>query len=329
MKGKKKINLAIPGMFLAAVLVLFPLAGPRAARAQGFDLTVSPVKKEITLRPGESLDFDITLINHAEKDQELLVYAMDFFIHPDGSYEFQEPGYYTYSCSRWLSISRERLVIPARTQQQEIFRIQVPPDAEPGGHFSVLFFQDATQPPPGMGVKPTYRIGSLILVTIPGDIVRQAEIRNFSVESDFLSLWGPPAEGEAGWPTRDIRYHLEVENTGNVHLTVQVFIDYRSRVGFGSGTVDLGEITVLPGTRRELNGRLPSPPSLGWFKAEAVIRYGPDLATFDTEKRRSTGFWVLPLLWILAAAVLAAGAWLLARFLKRKVKISLRVDRRR
>lgn len=192
-------SLALVVLFLSGLAVFaFLPAGAREARAQGFDLTVSPVKKELTVRPGDRLDFSITLVNHTQGDLELLVYPMDFFIKPDNSYEFHEPGYYTYSCSRWIEMKRDRLTLPPGVQHEEPFTLAVPPDAEPGGHYSVLFFQDASQPPPGLGVKPTYRIGSLILVTVPGDIVRDAEIKALSVESDFLSLWGPRREERGG-----------------------------------------------------------------------------------------------------------------------------------
>lgn len=302
-------------MTASALLFLGPVP---SARAQDFDLTVSPVKKELTLGPGEGMDFEITLINHADREQELLVYTMDFFINPDNSYDFQEPGYYTYSCSQWITILRSRFTVPARSLHEEPFRLQVPADAEPGGHFSVLFFQDAAEPAPGQGVKPTYRIGSLILVTVAGEIVREANVKALSVESDFFSLWGPPGGGEAGWPARDIRYHLEVENVGNVHLTVQASLSYRSKFGFGSGSVDLGEITMLPGTVRYFDGSLPSPPFLGIYEAEAVIRYGPQMNVFDTEKHGKSGFWVVPLPWIFFLILIGVGAWCLVHRLRRR-----------
>jgi len=329
--GRRSRGWGLAAVLLVSLLLCGPVPAPsaRAQEVEGFDLTVSPVKKEFTLQPGEGLDFAVTLINHAEHDQELLVYAMDFTVDQYGNYEFHEPGQISYSCSRWIEIPRERLVIPARTQHEEPFRLQAPPDAEPGGHFSVLFFQDASEPPPGQGVKPSYRIGSLILVTIPGEIVRDAEIRSFSVGSDFFSLWGPPEEGEVKWPARDIPYRVEVENTGNVHLTLRLLILYRPSVGFGSGSVDLGEITILPGTVRVLEGHLPKPPFLGFFRAEAVVSYGPDMYTFDTEKRAGKRFVVFPVLWFLFLVLVGTGVWYLARFLRGRFQVSLRVSRRR
>ncbi len=324
--GRPAATVAV-ALVLSLLVLAFPIEAEEA-RAQDFDLTVSPVKKELTVRPGERVDFTITLVNHTDGDLKLLVYPMDFFIRPDNSYEFNEPGYYTYSCSKWIEMRRDRLTVPPRSQHEEPFTLVVPQDAEPGGHYSVLFFQDASEPPPGMGVKPTYRIGSLILVTVPGDIVRDAEIKALSVESDFFSLWGPPEGGEAGWPARSMKYHLEVENKGNVHLTLQAQLTYRAGAGFGSGVIDLGEITILPGTVRYFDGYLPSPPALGYFRAEAVIKYGPDMYTFDTEKRAGSGFWVLPILWILFILLIGVGLRYLIRYLRGRFRVSLKVARK-
>jgi hypothetical protein len=316
--------------FIAAVLfftvasVAF-LSGVPPAQAQAFDLSVTPAKVELTVQPGQSLDFSISLINSASEPLELLVYPMDYYISPDNTFVFEQPGYYSYSCANWIKISHDRVVVPPNSQIEEPFSISVPQEAEPGGHYGVIFFQDARQPPPEQGTAPIPRIGSLILLTIPGDIVREGSITKFEVQDDYFSLWGPPAEGTAGWPARNIKYHLEIENTGNVHITIYAVVHYWSRFGFGSGTFELGFMTILPGTVRYFDGYLPSPPTLGFFKAEAIMAYGKDQATFDIEKTAQTSFVVIPLLWILAFILGLIALWLLIRFAGRKLHISVNI----
>jgi hypothetical protein len=209
---------------------------------------------------------------------------------------------------------------------EEPFRLSIPPDAEPGGHYGVVFFQDARTPPPEQGAQPSPRVGSLLLLTVPGDIVREGVINRFDIQDDFFSLWGPGEEGRGGWPARDLTYHLEVENTGNVHITIYAEIRYWSRFGFGAGSCELGFMTILPGTVRYFDGYLPNPPSLGLFKAEAVITYGPDQATFEVEKRTQTGFIVIPLLWILIAILGLAALWQVIRLSRKKLRLSIRIE---
>jgi hypothetical protein len=316
---------------LVVLTALAVLSGAAPARAQAFDLTVTPAKVEITVQAGQSADFTITLINQAPEQLELMVYPMDYSVNPDNTFFFEEPGYYTYSCAKWLKIDRQRVIIPPNSQLSEQFSISVPPDAEPGGHYGVIFFQDVREPPPGQGATPAPRIGSLILLTVPGDILREGSITAFEIGSDYFSLWAPPEGEPAKWPSRGIKYHLEIQNTGNVHITTYAEIRYWPRFGFGSGTVELGLMTILPGTVRYYDGYLPGPPALGIFKAEAIMQYGPDQATFDVERRAEAGFKVIPVIWIvlivLGAAALIWGMSRLFRRLKgKKLRISIRVE---
>ncbi len=295
------------------------LAGAPAARAQGFDLTVIPAKVELQVPAGDTARFSIELRNSGTDPLLLRVYAMDFAVTPDNTFLFEEPGSYPYSCAPWIELEGEDVFdLPAGASANPSFRMNVPVDAEPGGHFAVLFFQDASPPSPGQGAELTPRIGCQVLLTVPGEIVRECSIAGLEVESDYLSLWGPPEEGRAGWPSRDMRYRLAVENSGNVHITVFAVLRYRAAFGRGAGEVELGTMTVLPGTVRYFEGSLPSPPCLGRFKAEAVIMYGPDQFTFEVEKRAQAGFTVFPLLWLLFAAFLAVAAWFGIRFFRRR-----------
>jgi hypothetical protein len=314
---------AVVVVLMVTALVLLPGAPP--AQAQAFDLSVTPAKVELTVQPSQSFDFSITLVNSSSEPLELSVYPMDYYINPDNTFVFEDPGYYSYSCANWVKIEHDRVVVPPSSQIVEPFSISVPQEAEPGGHYGVIFFQDARQPPPEQGTVPIPRIGSLILLTVPGDIVREGSITKFEVQDDYFSLWGPPAEGAAGWPARNIKYHLEIENSGNVHITVYAIIHYWSRFGFGSGTLELGFMTILPGTVRYFEGYLPSPPTLGFFKAEAIAAYGKDQSTFDIEKSAQTSFVVIPILWILAIILGLVLLLFLIRFAGRKLPIRVSI----
>lgn len=305
-------------MLVSLAAACAALLGAPAAGAQGFDLTVIPAKVELQVPAGETATFSIELRNSGAGPLLIRIYAMDFAVTPDNTFLFEEPGFYPYSCAPWIEMEGESILeIPAGASASPSFRMNVPADAEPGGHFAVLFFQDASPSQPGQGAELTPRIGCQVLLTVPGDIVREGTIKGFEVESDYLSLWAPPPEGQAGWPSRDIRYRLAVENSGNVHITVFATLRYRAVFGRGVGEVELGTMTVLPGTVRYFEGSLPSPPWLGRFKAEAVIMYGPDQFTFEVEKKAEAGFTVFPLLWLLLALLVGMAVWLGARFIRR------------
>jgi hypothetical protein len=319
---------AILALMSVIMAVLLLLASPPVAQAQAFDLTVMPAKVEITAQPGQNLSFTISLLNQSSNALQLQVYPMDYYVNPDNTFVFEEPGHYSYSCANWVQIRQADVSVPPNSQIDQRFDLNVPKEAEPGGHYAVIFFQDAAEPKPGQGVAPQSRVGSLVLLTVPGQITREVNITGFNLDSDYFSLWGKSGESDGGWPARTIRYHVEMENTGNVHATVYAQLHYWSRFGFGAGTVDLGSSTILPGTVRYFDGALPNPPGLGLYKAEVIISYGPDQVTLDTEKRLQTSFKVIPVLWIMAIILGLLLLWLMLRFFRRKFRVSIRLEGR-
>lgn len=179
------------------------------------------------------------------------------------------------------------------------FTVTIPPKAEPGGHYGVIFFEQvpfAGGPP----VKAKPRIGALVMLTVPGQIVRSGEIKSVSVSSGWF------------WPTRKIpllgkraiKCRVVFENTGNVHLTIRGSIVYTPEFGWGSGHLYLGEITVLPHTTRYLEGIIKNPPFIGSYKVRASVKYGPSLDVYDTTKTGKGSFSCYPLSLLLVLGIL-------------------------
>jgi hypothetical protein len=293
-------------LFAALFVILLagaPLLGVTgSAYAQGFDLLLFPAKLELAVAPGTSQDFVINARNLGADTQTMRVYFNDYFIKPNNDFVFQKPGHYSYSCATWLSTAPGDLVVPPGQTGSKTFTVTVPPKAEPGGHYGVIFFEQA--PPPGnatITAKP--RIGSLILVTVPGQIIRQGEIKSVSI----TSTWFWPAHKVPILPTRKVKARVVFYNSGNVHLTIRGSLTYKASLGWGSGKVEFNDITVLPKTTRYLETDIPDPPLVGSFKINATVQYGPSLDVFDTSKEITGSFSEVPLsLLMIFIAIIAA-----------------------
>ena len=288
-------------VLLAVGLVagLLQPAFPQAA----FDLLVSPAKLELQVAAGTGQDFAILVRNTGGEPQAMKIYFNDYSIRPNNDFIFEPPGHYSYSCAKWLQSEKTSIVVPVGQTVSTGFRVDVPANAEPGGHYGVVFFEQVPQPSEAKAnVKALPRIGALIMVTVPGQIIRQGEIKNVSI----TSTWFWPAHRLPILPRRKVRARIVFYNSGNVHLTVKGSLAYKASFGWGSGKVEFQEITVLPKTTRYLETDIPDPPLIGSYKINAKVEYGPSLDVFDTTRVSTGSFSEYPLsLLILLVVVLA------------------------
>ena len=103
-----------------------------------------------------------------------------------------------------LTLKRCCLSIFSGSRKDIKFRINVPKDAEPGGHYAAIF---ATTQPPEEDVGLGENTGVLLLVTVPGDIRENAELLEFSLASGKKVYNRPPVE-----------FLVRIKNEGNVHF---------------------------------------------------------------------------------------------------------------
>ena len=289
--------------------------------AQEFDIKLWPSINELTVEPGATQPLSINLLNKGANDLRLRIYNMDYTVTLDNKSSFEEPGHYTFSCAKWITTETKEFELPAGREEAIPFSVTVPPDAEPGTHNAIIFFEVILQPEieGETVVRATGRIGAVVLVTVQGLIVREGEIESVSVQSEWI------------WPSNKIpvvgrsspEYRVVFENTGNVHLTTKGVLYYTPTFGWGMGSIQLPEMTVLPHTKRYYEGTLPDPPFLGSYDVTVEVMYGPNMHEFDTVKTGSAAFNVYPAFPLLAIMILISLPFFavkLARLFMRKKK---------
>ena len=307
-----------------AILSAMVLGVPGHASAQtGFNVSIFPAKVELTVAQETTQYFGVNLHNFGTEAQTLKVYFNDYMIKANNDFVFQQPGHYSYSCAKWLTAASNTMVVPPGQVGTLAFSITVPQKAEPGGHYAVIFFE---QVPPANAaqVKARPRLGSLVLVTVPGTIVRVGRIKKVTVSSS----WFWPSVDVPVLPSSHSKARVEFYNAGNVHLTIRGRLTYKSTFGWGKGVVGLGEITVLPKTTRYLDADLsqkpqvnqgnpnqpqmsvpgPEPgstrPVMGSYKVVATVEYGPAIDVYDTKKTATTSFSNYPLSYLVVLLIL-------------------------
>lgn len=311
--------LVISGSFCALTLTIVLAQGTTSQQLPAVEgATISPPLKEITLSPGAQAEEKILVTNPTENLLELYPTVMNF----EAGGENGEPGFYSsyeegrkFSLAHWIVLSQSKIAIAPKQVVEYKYKIEVPQDAEPGGHYGVVFF--ATQPPePSKDVSQVSlasMVGSLILVRVPGDIKEEAVLEEFSAPWFFFK---PP-----------VTFQTYIRNLGNVHFKPRGEIVIKSWRGKEMERVILNEKggNILPESRRKFDTKWNAPEKPFW--KIPVGRFSADLRVVYGQSERTLGsrvyFWIVP--WwiiILILAILLVIIIFIIRYRRRKMKKS-------
>ncbi len=298
------------GLGLAAVL-------PGAAGA----MTLSPPFVDYSLNPGDTVVDTMKLYNESQSDVTLYPYTANF---EAGSGEAGAPSFYPADENRggtalasWVSFSPEPIEIKAGQRANLVFTVNVPNDAQPGGHYGAIIV--STNPPEAAkgAVGLRQEIGELILVRVSGDIKEVGGIAEYG-------LMNP----RPWYDSLPVEFYLRFENSGNTHLRPVGDIFINDWVGrqVAAVTVNEGAKSVLPKSVRRFEESWEHAElaegtggwarewhnfALGRYTARVVLNYGQASNQMVTQQ---VAFYVWPwrlMLTFGAAVVLTVAlAWL-------------------
>lgn len=276
-----KISLKI--FFLLNVLFLiFPFVSQAAST-----LTIVPVLFEDTALPGQVLKKKIKVINDDNQEKEILINIQDFVAKgEEGQQEFLpfDPERRTFSLAAWI-YPEERTFVIGPGQEKEIkLNIEIPEDAEAGGHYAAVFFgPKVIAGAPGM-VTTIGQVGSLFLLRVAGPIEEKAEIKEFSSSRRFYQ--SPPVD-----------FSIRLENKGNVHLKPKGEIIIKNIFKRKAGEVEVNSKggSVLPQSIRKYQSSWTKKWTIGRYTALANVKYGNSNQLVQKE----ISFWVIPVVKLL------------------------------
>ncbi len=294
------------GLFLGILLLSLSLCAPQLSHA-ATGLSIQPIKISETLTAGQSVSGTILLTNASDGPVDVDVSIQDFI--PVGGAEGiqfvgRAPG--VTSVKDWITIgSKDVFSFKVGESKQIPYTITAPPNAEPGGHFGVVFFK-ATQPGAAGSLKIGTQVGMLVLVAIPGNHLQKGKILNFTVPS-FIQT-GP------------VPFSIKFENTGTVHFEPKGVITISNMFGQKIAEVPIDGQVVLPTSVKMLSEEWNvSGLLLGRYTATASIVDG-DGNTLTTD---SVHFWAFPIWYGIAFLVTLFVIFFVLRFLKSRIRISI------
>lgn len=287
---------------LAAALSLGGAALPVPVKAaQG--LEVSPTRTEARVQPGEHFSYEIKLRNLVPEAVIAQMVANDFIAKgDDGTVAESNPGSPpTHSTIKGWVQTPPPIELASSETRTVTLTVQVPKNAEPGGHYGVVRFTPL-KGAASTGSAFSSSIGSLLLLTVTGDIKEHLTLSDFSVTRDGQArslFFGGPLE---------LRERLH--NDGSVHERPEGTVEIKDWRGQSVASLPLNPLSgaILPdSTRAFMQTWRPSPWLPGRYSATLRLSYGAESGVQHIE--RITTFWVVPIksLLILVALLLTSG----------------------
>lgn len=298
----------ISGAILVTLLLTLFVV-PTASVQAGTGLSIQPIKISQTLKANESTAGQILLSNASADDVAIDITVQDF-IPTAGADTFQfvgrAPGVTTVR--DWINIGSPLHFEFKQGESRQIpYTIKAPPNAEPGSHFGVIFFKATRVADLNAQVKVGTQVGVLTFITVPGKFEQKGAITEF--KTDPFVQGGP------------IGFDLKFENTGTVHFEPKGTIDITSMFGSKVGSVPIEGYAVLPtGIKNMHFSWNVSGLLLGKYKATAsILDIDGNLLS-----RSSANFYAVPLWYILGFIVTVIVLFLVIRFLRKNISISIK-----
>lgn len=252
------------GVFAAMMLVLGLY--PVSAQNGGLSIKISPVRfDDLTGNAGEQLTGSITLSNPGSNQLTLYPSAQNFLPKSDNEEGVPEltQNNTPYAIQDWVSFDKTKLDIAPGAKDDVKFFINIPKDAQPGGHYGALLFSTkaAQGSPENTQLKVESAVSALVLLNVNGNVKESASVDQFTATA--------AADGTK------VDFTLRFKNDGNSHVKPNGNIVITNWLGTKVAELPIESENVLPGSYRKITTTWQSPGFLfGKYTATAEGKYG-------------------------------------------------------
>ena len=272
-------------------LSLFKVTSINAQSASG--ISAIPPRLELTVQP-DGINTQVLKVRNESNQKQVITTELQDFIVQDNQgtpiiINDQDQETNRWAASTWIQVSPTTLELKPGETKTLTLTVMPPVDALPGGHYAmVLHSPDSSANFSSTGAAIKTQVGTLVYVTIPGDIKEDALLKKF--EAPKFSEFGP------------IDFNSTIENLSDIHIKPFGSINITNIFGGKVAKLDLNSdsTNIFPYTSRDFKSTLPKKWLFGRYKADLNALYG----TTGQLLSSTLYFWVIP--WRLIVLALAA-----------------------
>ncbi len=293
---------------LIASLVLMPIAAFAASSPATNGYRVSPVRTDLTIKPGASHNLTVYIQNASSAVENLKVLVNDFQPPKDESGNpallLNDATAPQHSLKQFVKVPSNTFTLKPGQQAPVSVAITVPGGTPGGGYYGAIRFA-----PVGAGgdknVNLSASVASLVLITVPGNLSEKISVAGFGVaqgdSTDTRTLF---------FNNKNLQSVVRFQNSGNVQEQPfgKIILKRGSKV-LATYSVNKSDSpgNVLPDSIRRFTTKLDKVGSFGKYKIEGNFGYGSTGQLLTA----SATFYVIPIVVI----IIAIAAILLVLFL--------------
>lgn len=293
-------------------LVVLAIIGIGFTRSADAITLIPPSREFLSVNPGETITTKVKLFNETTTAVEMFSSTANFkAMDESGTPEFITNGT-PDDLASWIKIGPGPFVLQPGEFNEIPVEINVPTNADPGGHFAGILFspQEPNNVDANTQVMITTKVGSLIMLRVNGEVREAASVLTFTT-----------ANGKMKYNRLPVDFDVRVKNSGNVHVRPTGSITVRNMLGGTSQVIPINSSqgAVLPSSVRKFTASWEKVATegksnffkefgnewknfaLGPYTANLMLSYG---ASNDKTMAVTLNFLVMPWRVLLLATVL-------------------------
>ena len=214
-----------------------------------------------TLEPSEVKEAKVNVVNQSEQSVEVKIYPVDAVTTKDGAFAPQSEDREKIDVGAWINMPVSELSLKPNETKAVDFTIKVPENAEVGDHMGAIIVQskEAPEAEKGTVMKVVSRVGARIYLTVPGEIIKELEFKDFNWKME---------EGQ-------VVFYLTLANKGNVRIAPKGEIEIQDESGNAVDKIKITEREVFPKDTIVLPTKWEK-TTVGKFIALAAVNYGTE-----------------------------------------------------
>jgi len=280
------------GISILLFTFYFLLSTPSIQAQVSTGLSAIPPRLEVDVKPDSTITQVIKVRNESSEVKTIKVTLRDFVVNDNkGTPTFLDENSDTennrWAASAWIQVSPTSLTLKPGEMKSLTLTVLPPANALPGGHYAaVVYSPDSFASLDTTGASVKTNVGTLVYVTIPGDINQKASVQSFTAPK--FSEFGP------------IDFKATVKNSSDIHIQPKGAITVKNWFGREIDKLQLTEINIFPYTTRDFANTLNKKWLFGRYRANFEAYYG----TAGGLIAATLFFWVIP--WRLIILIVAA-----------------------